>query len=274
MPPLSADAHVGRVRLRVADAEGLASFYRDVVGLNVLDSGPVTTLGAGEAPLLELRGDPDVPERPSDATGLFHLAIRVPSRTALGAALARIDRQWRLSGASDHGVSEALYLQDPEGNGVEIYRDRPREAWPTADGQVAMYTEPLDTERLLAAADSGGVVPEGTDVGHVHLDVSDVDAARRFYADELGLRVRQEFDDEAVFLAAGDYHHHVGANTWRGRTAAPAGRGLEWFEVVVPEADIESVREGFRFTRETDAGFAVRDPDGIEVRVRPEDAVL
>jgi len=269
MPELSG-ARIGRVCLRVTDPAAVAAFYRDVVGLDELDG--ATTLGAGDTPLVELRGDPDAPARPPDAAGLFHLAIRVPTRAALGAALARVEERWDLDGASDHGVSEALYLRDPEGNGVEIYRDRPREAWPTDGDRVAMGTRPLDREGVTAAADGSAGVPPATDVGHVHLDAADLDATRDFYADAVGLAVRQRLP-EAVFLAADGYHHHVGANTWRGRTEPPSGRGLEWFEIRAPEEGVESLRARVD-ARETDAGVAVTDPSGVELRVRPEGAVL
>lgn len=272
---LPAETGVGRVALRGHDIDRLVDFYTDIVGLTAQErTADRATLGAGERPLLELIHAPDTHQRSRDETGLFHTAFRVPDRAALADALARIEDDWQLTGASDHRVSEALYLDDPEGNGVEIYCDRPESEWPTADGRVQMDTLPLDREGLrAAAAEPSGTdgVPATTDVGHVHLEVSSLSAAREFYVDTLGLRVRQEFRG-ALFVAAGTYHHHVGLNRWNERSAPATGLGLAWFELCVPdERTLASVRERLREAgvdiAETDRGIAVSDGDGIEVHV-------
>ena len=242
-----------------------------------------TSLGVDGRPLIELHADPTAPERGRTEAGLFHTAIRVPSRDALADALHRIHGDWRLDGASDHHVSEALYLTDPEGNGVEIYRDRERAAWPTDDGgRVGMVTEPLDLDELASAAGdergASATVPVGTDVGHVHLEVTSLRSARECYGDALGMNVRQETGG-ALFLAAGEYHHHVGANVWNRRSTPAAGLGLDWFEVVVPDAGaLAAVRERFDradvATESVDGGeaeLAVTDGDGIGLRVRVAD---
>ncbi len=297
---LPTGTRIGRVALRVADLDETTAFYRDVVGLAVLDrDGDEAVLGVGDEELLVLRRDPDAPERgPTDA-GLFHTAFRVPSRAALGEALGRVRERWRLDGASDHLVSEALYLDDPEGNGVEIYRDRPREEWPVADdGAVRMATEPLDLDGVAAAAEGAGSAdaapadvadraPIGTDVGHVHLEVTSLSAFEAAYVDGLGFEVGMTGPD-VRFVAAGGYHHHLGANAWRGRTTPAFGCGLAWFEVVVPDdAALDAVRSRLDAVRSRpDAaaadvdvelavdrradGVAVTDADGIEVRVRTE----
>ena len=186
----------------------------------------------------------------------------------------------RLTGASDHLVSEALYLRDPAGNGVELYYDRPREDWPlTDDGGVAMETLPLDLDDLSASSETGGAaaLPAGTDIGHVHLEVTDLPRAEAFYADALGLNVRARYGDDAAFLAAGDYHHHVGLNTWNHRRSpATGGLGLAWFELALPDAGTaDAVRRrladrGYGVDEESaDDGEAstVADPDGIRVRL-------
>ena len=280
---LPAGTRIGRVALRVADLDETTAFYRDVVGLAVLDrDGDEAVLGVDGTELLVLERDPDRPERgPTDA-GLFHTALRVPSRAALGEALSRVRDRWRLDGASDHLVSEALYLDDPEGNGVEIYRDRPREEWPTADdGTVRMATEPLDLEGVAAAADDSGLTdraPTGTDVGHVHLEVTSLSAFEAVYVDGLGFEVGMTGPD-VRFVAAGGYHHHLGANTWRGRTTSAAGRGLAWSEVIVPDAaGLDAIRSRLGAVAadgdvefavdERDEGIAITDADGIVVRVR------
>jgi len=272
-PTLPADTAVGRVALRAADLDRLVDFYGSVVGLDVQrHDGDQATLGTGGTALLELHAAPGAPPRGEGEAGLFHTAFRVPTRAALGDALDRIESSWRLTGASDHHVSEALYLRDPEDNGVEVYCDRPRGEWPTRDGRVAMDTLPLDLDPLREAATGDGSAPDGTDVGHVHLEVTDLSAARAFYVDALGLDVRQEWDG-ALFVAAGGYHHHVGLNTWNGRSTPAAGRGLDWFDLRVPGRAVAAVRERLADSgadvRGTAGGLAVAAPDGIGLRVRP-----
>ena len=282
---LPAGTRIGRAALRVADLDETTAFYRDVVGLALLDrDADRATLGVDGTALLVLERAPDRPERSQTDAGLFHTAFRVPSRAALGEALARVRDRWRLDGASDHLVSEALYLDDPEGNGVEIYCDRPREEWPVDDdGTVRMATEPLDVQGVAGAAGgkSAGLVddaPLGTDVGHVHLEVTSLSAFEAVYVDGLGFEVGMT-GPNVRFVAAGGYHHHLGANTWRGRTTPAAGRGIAWFEVVVPDAaGLEALRERLDAVAaagdvafeidEREAGIAVTDVDGIEVRVR------
>ncbi|GCF15487.1 glyoxalase [Haloarcula mannanilytica] len=271
---LPSESDIGRVALTVAESSPVVDFYRDVVGLTVLDSGrDRTVLGVGDRELLVLIHRPDAPARGPAGTGLYHIAFRVPSRSALGDALRRIESVWTLSGASDHGVSEALYLSDPAGNGVEIYRDRPKESWTeTPSEHVEMGTEPLDMQSVSAVGTGEQSMPAGSDIGHVHLEVSSVAAARSFYADALGLRVRATYDG-AVFLAAGDYHHHIGANVWQGRSEPHHGQGLAWFEVRLPDrTSLDAVRERLRRSdyavSETDTGIAVRDGDDIELRLR------
>lgn len=271
---LPAETRVGQTSLRVADLDDVANFYESVVGLAVLDrDDDRAVLGAGEIPLLALRSAPDEPARRRDETGLFHTAFRVPNREALGDALRRVRERWHLDGASDHLVSEALYLSDPAENGVEIYRDRPREEWPLGpDDRVQMDTLPLDIDAVADREQGRQRAPEGTTVGHVHLEVSSIPAARQFYVDALGLGVRQEWGDSALFVAAGEYHHHVGLNVWNGRTEPAKGRGLAWFELVVPgEGDLDALRERLddRWVSwsEREDGIEVTDPDGIVVRV-------
>ena len=270
LPP---ETGVARVTLTVSDASEVTEFYESVVGLAVHETDDSrAVLGDGETPLLELREDRSAPERPRSAAGLFHTAFRVPSRAALGDALQRLDDRWRLSGASDHLVSEALYCRDPEGNGVEIYHDRPKRAWEeTPDGAVRMTTEPLDADGVRREATGADVVPGGTDVGHVHLEVTDLDAARAFYADALGMSVRATAGG-ALFLAAGEYHHHVGVNVWNGRSEPASGRGLDRVTLHLPtEAAVAAARE--RFDRagyaveSTGDGVRVADPDGIDIRL-------
>ncbi|MFC7098466.1 VOC family protein [Halobaculum marinum] len=272
-------ARIGAVTLAVSDLDRVLAFYRDVVGLRVRErDDDRAVLGTPVTDLLVLVHDPDAPPRPSDAAGLFHTAFLFPSRAALGDALARArEAGARITGASDHRVSEALYLRDPEGNGVELYRDRPREAWPETDDRVEMDTLPLDVESLLTdrAGEfdaAGDPAPDDTTVGHVHLEVTDLEAAEAFYVDALGFDVRQRWEAEALFVAAGGYHHHIGLNTWNRRSSPASGRGLREFEVVVSdETALDAVRSdladaGVAFRADGDA-LVASAPDGVAVRV-------
>lgn len=291
---LPADSRPGRVALRMSSLDRVVPFYREVVGLNASREGDRVRFEAGSTPLLELQEAPDAPERGPGEAGLFHVAFRYPDRAALADRLEGIQvSAYRLTGASDHNVSEALYLRDPEGNGVELYRDRPRDAWPrTADGGVEIDTLPLDLDDLVQAnADEGttettgdgidrsGIgaddssAPAETTVGHVHLEATDLVRSEGFYVDDLGLNVQARYGDSASFLAAGDYHHHLGLNTWNGRDEpAGSGRGLAWFELLLPDAGTldtvaNRLAERGRTVDRGDDRVIVSDPDGIELRL-------
>ena len=260
----------GAVRLAVADLEGTRAFYERTIGLRPCEPvDDVTPLDANGSTVVELLSSPQAPPRPAGTTGLFHLAILVPSRLELARSLRRVVQSgWSLTGASDHLVSEALYLSDPEGNGIEVYRDRPREEWRYADGQLQMSTLPLDLQGLAAelgdGGESGSGVAAGTRIGHVHLNVADLDDAERFYHGALGLEVTVRGYPGALFVASRGYHHHVGLNTWAGEGAPPAppgARGLRRFELLADdEAELERVEHGL-----AEAGVeATRVGDGIE----------
>jgi catechol 2,3-dioxygenase len=269
---------LGTVRLVVADLSTATRFYEQALGLRQLRrDGDIVALGVDGAALVELTGRPDAPRRPAPSTGLFHLAILVPSRLDLARALHRlVGAGWRLSGASDHLVSEALYLRDPEGNGIEIYRDRPRERW-YADGRVRMPTLPLDLDALAREADpipSGADgMPSDTRVGHVHLQVADLAETEGFYRRILGFEVTVRDYPGALFFSAGGYHHHVGTNTWAsaGASAPPAGTaGLSSFDVVLSHGDeVERVaaraREAGVAATPVEGGVGIDDPSGIRL---------
>ena len=267
---------IGRSTLRVSDLEELTEFYRDIVGLSILRRVEQTAvLGVDETPLLVLEGDEDAHTRHRTGTGLYHNAFRVPSRAALGDALTRIRTHWQLDGGSDHRVSEALYLTDPEENGIEIYRDFPRKEWPmTSEGRVRMGTDPLDLASVEADARGDDRMPLGTIIGHIHLEVSSLETFRDFYVDTLGFAVQMAVP-ETLFVSAGGYHHHLGANTWHHRTKYVEGRALSGFEILVPDPHtLDVVRDrianhGIPVT-DTDDGIAAIDPDDIEVRLRVE----
>jgi catechol 2,3-dioxygenase len=279
------DTAVGPVSLTVRDIDRAREFYEHVVGLAELRrEGSVAHLGTpGGRPLVELVSDPQAPPRPPRTTGLFHLALLVPDRVELARSLRRLAAaRWPLAGASDHLVSEALYIGDSEGNGIEIYSDRPREQWRRDGDELAMATLPLDLQDVLGeldAADAGATdtaLPEGTRMGHVHLDVADLDAAEAFYAGLLGFDVTARGYPGALFVAAGGYHHHVGLNTWRanGAPAPPVGAaGLRAFELTLPDVEsrdeaVSWLVEGGVEVGESDGAATARDPAGNPVVLR------
>ncbi len=231
---------VSRVGLKARDADALAAFYREVVGLEELArDGETITLGTGLRPLLVLESDPAA--RPDDprSAGLFHTAFLLPSRADLGRWINHaIADDIRIDGASDHIVSEALYLTDPEGNGIEIYADRPAESWKWNAGQVAMATERMDVPGVVGSVPAGDAgwrgMPENTVVGHVHLRVGDPKQAERFWHEVFGFDTVARYGAQAVFLSSGGYHHHIGANTWQSAGAGPrdpSRSGLSWVEM-------------------------------------------
>jgi catechol 2,3-dioxygenase len=277
-PTLDPGTAMGPVRLRVSDLERVRGFYERVIGLESLEaSGPLVRMGAGDEPLVELDAAPGAPARPRISTGLFHLAILVPDRRRLGAALRTIaESDWALTGASDHLVSEALYTRDPEGNGIEIYRDRPREEWRKEGGELQMDTLPLDLAPIAAQADAAEPMAAGTRMGHVHLNVADIGAAEAFYCGLLGFDAMVRTYPGALFVSAGGYHHHLGLNTWAGEgaSAPPAGSlGLERFEVVVPDmGEVDAIAGrlagGGLEAERVDGGIEVADPSSNRVLIR------
>ena len=274
---------MGPVALTVRDLDRARRFYEQALGLEAREKPDGTlSLGApGGVALAELHGEASAAPLDPRATGLFHLAILFPTRRDLAFALARLSAAgWPLDGASDHLVSEALYLSDPDGNGIELYRDRPRDAWPREDGQLAMATLPLDLEDLIseisAEAQLQRQAPSETRIGHVHLQVADLESAERFYSVLLGFDVVVRRYPGALFVSAGGYHHHLGLNIWRSAGAsppAPGSVGLRSFDVIVPDADelarLRARIESAGLELETlDAGIAARDPAGNRVVLR------
>ena len=271
---------LGPVRLQVSDLGQSVDYYTTVLGLQPreTDVGSATLHAEGEAePLVELVERRGVaPGGANSRLGLYHFAILLPDRAALGRFLAHLVRSGTRLGASDHLVSEALYLRDPDGLGIEVYSDRPRSSWRYSSGELAMATEPLDTAGVVAAG--GGEpwtgMPAGTVMGHIHLHVGDIDAASRFYHDVLGLDRMVWSYPGALFLSAGGYHHHLGVNTWAGR-AAPASEGdarlLEWRIVLPAERDARLVADrlaaaGHPVVQEG-RSWLVTDPWGTPLRL-------
>jgi len=271
------DTTLGTVKLTVSDPALAREFYERAIGLRVveLDDGALALGVGGDRPLIELRADLSAPPLNRRATGLYHVAILVPSRRDLAFALARLaDAGWPLDGASDHLVSEALYLSDPDGNGIEIYRDRPRDQWSRSGSELRMATMPLDLRDLLDelrdADELQRSAPAGTGIGHVHLQVSDIAESERFYNGVLGFDVTVRGYPGALFVSAGGYHHHLGLNTWHsaGSSPPPPGAiGLRAYEIVLPDAAalervLARVRDAGYATQPADEGTLVRDPSG------------
>ena len=269
---------VGPVSLRVADLPRALAYYTERLGFNVnAQGGGTVRLGAGGVDLLVLNERKRA--RPAHGTtGLFHFAVLLPSREALARSLARlVDTRTALQGAADHLVSEALYLADPEGNGIELYRDRPREEWMWEDGRVAMTTDPLDLAALLATGEATGSawsgLPQGTVIGHVHLRVADIAAAEHFYCDLLGFDLTARYGPMASFVSNDRYHHHVAFNTWGGVGVPPPpedATGLEEFVVRLDDADrVERLLERVHAAGLSIApGALLRDPSGNAVRLQ------
>jgi catechol 2,3-dioxygenase len=285
------DTRLGAVALTVSDLAQASRFYESILGLTTAErQGNGVALSADEGPaLIRLTERLNAQPKPARTTGLYHFAILLPHRRGLANALRRlVEKRYPVQGAADHGVSEAIYLADPDGNGIEIYTDRPREDWPWHDGQLQMITAALDTQSLMEeATDDGLGLPHGTRIGHVHLHVAELEPARRFYQDWLGFDLVQRFPPDAanrasaLFLSAGGYHHHIGLNVWAG-VGAPAppqeSVGLRYFVVRVPD-DVELNRlasrletAGVSFERPVAeatglAGLLVRDPSSNNILI-------
>ena len=278
---LPAATRLGKVVLQIANLDRSVEYYRRVVGFSLLErAGDRASLGPSTGPVLlelhERTGARPVPRR--GLLGLYHFAILLPGREALARFLRHLGEVGEHAGMSDHLVSEAIYLTDPDGLGIEVYADRPRESWQSVDRQVVMATNPLDVQSLLSVAgdEPWTGLPEGTVIGHVHLFVGAIEPAARFYHDGLGFDKIVWNYPGALFLSAGGYHHHLGTNTWAAG-APPASpedaRLLEW-EVLVPEADdaaraLASIASQEAPVERDATGGVARDPWGTAVRIRP-----
>jgi catechol 2,3-dioxygenase len=249
---------IGTVQLRVSSLRRAISFYRDLLGLRVIAPGVLAASEHGPAliALTELSGA----TKPGRTTGLYHVAIRVSDAPALGRLLARLlAADYPLQGASDHPTNKAIYLADPDGNGIELTIDNPRDQWFGPDGQLRLESPPLDGHALLAAAGPApwAAIDPKADIGHIHLHVADLERSIAFYRDVVGLEVKYALPRfRAAFLAVGDYHHHLGLNTWNGASAprpASDAVGLQSYTIVVPDAP--------------DGDRVLVDPDGNQVRV-------
>lgn len=274
---------IGAVSLTVHNLERSLNFYQQNLGfkLHRRENG-TAYLGAGKEDLLVLHENPSAVPLRRRQTGLYHFAILTPSRVALAKSLQHLaETQTPVQGFADHLVSEAIYLADPDGNGIEIYRDRPREEWPMKNGIVEMATDPLDLDSILAELEGKDVIWTGlhpdTVIGHVHLHVSTLPETETFYGGVLGFDMMVRWNDAALFMSAGGYHHHLGLNVWAGVGAPspPADSiGLTYYEVVLPnQADLDAVLNRIKAqgiaVEEKPNGYLVHDPsqNGILLRI-------
>ncbi len=278
---LPADAHIGRLMLKVADLDRALDFYASILGFQVsgrdTEEAILSPRGNTDA-LIILKVIPNAQRKPPRTTGLYHAAIRLPDRPALGALLQHLLKQrYPLQGAADHLVSEAIYLADPDGNGLELYTDRPRAEWPSMNGQISMATDPLDAQGLLrdASLTWDGIHPH-TDIGHMHLQVSDLAQAEAFYCDLLGFEVSLRGYPGALFVSAGGYHHHIGLNVWAGIGAAPPppeAVGLGFFQIAISDKTVRQALLDRLSSSEVDTlegsngASLIRDPDGNQVLI-------
>lgn len=276
-------SHLGAVRLQVSDLERSIEWYQTVLGLVIRDrtetKASLVVNGASTA-LIELTGKRGIRPVPrSGLLGLYHYAILLPDRLALGRFIGHLAKLGMHAGMSDHFVSEAVYINDPDGLGIEVYADRPRSAWKVEDRQLSMSTLPLNARALVEAAgnESWSGLPSGTVIGHVHLFVGDIDRAAGFYHDLVGFDKVVWSYPGALFMSAGGYHHHLGTNIWAAQSPPASendARLIEW-EIVVPrESDVSAVEASVKTAAPVERHgetILLRDPWGTAVRVRPED---
>ncbi len=288
--------NINRINLVTHDLQRLKSFYTDILGFTseTADDGVVDLCTEiGQDPLITIEEQPLAPDRPANAPGLYHVAILMPSRKDLARHLKRLaEERYPLQGFADHGVSEAIYLADPDGNGIELYVDRPVDAWPRKKGQIEMFTKSLDLEDLLSElqdADNSwdGIHPDAR-IGHIHLQVSDLAQSGAFYHDVLGYDFTQKNFPGALFLANDGYHHHIGLNSWNTKGTSPAPKGsaglvrfsIETLDLItLRHLQVQFLHKGVDF-REIPSennsmpSLIVTDPDGIEVEIVVQQRVL
>lgn len=272
---------LGYAELNVSNLEEVTRYYTDTVGLSLIEKTELRSkLGIKESGnVLLILNKTSSQDSGEGKAGLFHTAFLLPERKDLGNTLFNLlKNEVAVAGASDHGYSEALYLQDPEGNGIEIYWDKPKEEWViNEDGTIPGVTEQMDAHGVLDSRDekASPLFPVGTRVGHMHLSVSNLKESEQFYINTMGMDLKYEYGSQARFIAAGDYHHHIGMNTWAG-SGLPKRRsddlGLRLFTLVLPDrTDIDKLADhlsenGYPFDREQDS-LSVIDPNGIIITV-------
>ncbi|WOV89108.1 VOC family protein [Sporosarcina oncorhynchi] len=270
--------YTGEVQLNVTDLAKLTSFYTEIIGFSILEreAQKVVLTADGYTPLLILEQSEVVLTKEPRRTGLYHLALLLPTRADLGAAIKHFSRNHIPLGASDHQVSEALYLSDPDGNGIEIYCDRESGTWHWEDNLVTMSTDPLDARAVVEESgdQEWNGLPTGTVMGHIHLHVADLQKAKGFY-EALGFSVVSRYP-QALFMSNGNYHHHIAVNTWNGKNAprpSEGSAGMKAFTLIYPnektlQKAVGNVQEIEGDVQQVDAKVIVKDPSGNRIVLR------
>ncbi|WP_045519502.1 VOC family protein [Neobacillus niacini] len=271
---------VGHVKIKVENLERSLKFYQDVLGFDILEqtTSTVTLTTDGKTSILSLVQPENVIPKQGRTTGLYHFAILLPERSDLANIVIHLVEKGIKFGSSDHLVSEALYLDDPDGNGIEIYIDRDPSEWSWKGEEVAMTVDPLDFKNLLTTVNSGKTwqgMPEGTVMGHIHLHVSELKKTEEFYVIGLGFDVVNRYGGQALFLSAGKYHHHIGVNTWNGLGAPTPSEnsvGLESFTLILPNEEarnqlVSNLKKIGSNVHEENKKFITYDPSGNRVEL-------
>lgn len=272
-------AYVGEVGIKVTDLKKMTKFYKEIIGFDVISENQHhVQLGAGGKILVKLEAMEGVTPKQGRYAGLYHFAILLPTREDLGKVLVHLHQQGIQLGSSDHLVSEALYLSDPEGNGIEIYRDRDPKQWNWRNDEVSMAVDPIDAQGLVEAAQRSSEpwkgMPAKTKMGHIHLHVSNLAEAKSFYVNGLGFEVVASMGGQALFLADQKYHHHIGMNVWNG-TGIPAlpekEAGLHYYTLILEESKRKELAKNLRVMGtevvERDDYWEVKDPSGNAIRL-------
>ncbi|ABR50793.1 Glyoxalase/bleomycin resistance protein/dioxygenase [Alkaliphilus metalliredigens QYMF] len=271
---------VGQVDIKVGDLERTLNFYQGVLGFTILENheGKITLTADGKLPLIKIEQPEDIISKESQTTGLYHFAILLPSRADLGTIIKKLrEISYPLQGGSHHGISEAIYLEDPDGNGIEIYADTPPSTWKWENGVLPAEGKALDIKGLLAEAEDKEWkgIPSEALIGHIHLSVSELEKTEAFYHQGMGFDVVMRIPRNAVFFSTGEYHHHIGTNIWNGIGApAPSENsvGMSSFSVVFPsdearEKVIKKLRDLNYQVKKEEGVFITEDPSGNQIRL-------
>jgi catechol 2,3-dioxygenase len=270
---------VAEVNLKVADIERSLSFYQEVIGFQILErtEKKAKLTANGKTALLSIEQPDHVISKPQQTTGLYHFALLLPERSDLGRVLQHFIKNNVRIGAGDHLVSEALYLNDPDGNGIEIYSDRPYSSWNWNNNLVEMTTDPIDAQGILEAGkgEAWEGLPAGTVMGHIHLQVAELQKIEEFYVKGLGFDVVARYGPQALFISTGKYHHHIGLNTWAGigvPTPPENSVGLNWYSLVLPNEEtrnktISNLEKIGASVKEENGIYTTADPSGNRIRL-------
>lgn len=273
------NTYVTNVEIKVSDLQRSLTYYQEVIGFKVLHQGShkATLTADGKTALLTIVQPETVEEKTRFTTGLYHFALLLPSRRDLANVISHFHKNGVYFGASDHDVSEALYLSDPDKNGIEIYADRPEDKWTWHSNQVHMVTEPLNIQSILAEGnDTWSGLPTGTVMGHIHLSVSNLTEAEEFYTKGLGFDIVTRYGTQALFISTGRYHHHIGLNTWYSENAPKLGEhqvGLKTFSLRLDnEQQVATMKENLRAigapVTDIAGGFQTEDPAGNKILLK------